>query len=146
LANANTGPWRRRMKWLPWPTRSKDRDKTSDGPYSAKGRSVAELRDDFEQHAMDATYKTVTVEYLHAALMARAAERSATMGSRRGYRCVSERGRRRGRAHRVADLSGARQRPVPRSSAGRSRVRTVSARACSPSGAYGQRRSPARRP
>jgi uncharacterized membrane protein YbaN (DUF454 family) len=37
-------------------------------------KSVNQLLDDYEQHAMDATYKDVTVEYLHAALMTRAAE------------------------------------------------------------------------
>jgi hypothetical protein len=42
--------------------------------YSAKGKTVGELRDDYEQHRMDADQGGNIVEYLHAALMARAAE------------------------------------------------------------------------
>jgi hypothetical protein len=43
-------------------------------PYTAKGKSVHKLLEDYEQHRMDASQKGNTVDYLHAALMARAAE------------------------------------------------------------------------
>jgi hypothetical protein len=46
----------------------------SEVPYTAKGKSVRKLLEDDEQHRMDASQKGNTVEYLHAALMARAAE------------------------------------------------------------------------
>jgi hypothetical protein len=42
--------------------------------YTAKGKSVRQLLDDYEQHRMDASQKGNTVDYLHAALSARAAE------------------------------------------------------------------------
>jgi hypothetical protein len=41
--------------------------------YTAKGKSVRRLLEDYEQHLMD-EHKGNTVEYLHAALMTRAAE------------------------------------------------------------------------
>jgi hypothetical protein len=42
--------------------------------YTAKGKSVRELLADYEAHRMDADQGANTVDYLHAALMARAAE------------------------------------------------------------------------
>ncbi|HME02957.1 MAG TPA: hypothetical protein VKG38_07980 [Solirubrobacteraceae bacterium] len=46
----------------------------SDERYTAKGKSVAQLLEDYELHLMDASQKGNTVDYLHAALMARAAQ------------------------------------------------------------------------
>lgn len=43
-------------------------------PYTAQGKSVQQLLKDFEDHAMDADFGANTVEYLQAALSARAAE------------------------------------------------------------------------
>jgi hypothetical protein len=42
--------------------------------YTAKGKSRDQLLEDYEKHRMDASQKGNTVEYLHAALMSRAAQ------------------------------------------------------------------------
>lgn len=42
--------------------------------YTAKGKKVGQLLDDYEKQRMDASQKGNTVDYLHAALMARAAQ------------------------------------------------------------------------
>ena len=67
----------------------------SDERYTAWGKSVRRLLEDYERHRMDSDQKGNTVDYLHAALMA--TSRGATaMGNRWCGRSLSERNCRRG--------------------------------------------------